>query len=113
MILGHVTLPHSVDISHRFGRYINVAIMMFVSIFTVMIVWYITQPFIVGVVNACQNFATNYGINSTLIGYVYPILRTLANYWGPAITIFLLIIWALMSTEVSETRGEYNPRGRF
>lgn len=83
------------------------AIFVLVSIFTVMMVWYITQPIAYNMIAESKAMTEDMGTNTTSSNTMYVVLRFATDLWGPVFLVIILIAYAIVSTQREDWRGYY------
>lgn len=94
--------------SPLFPTHIAVTVVFMVaSIFSIMMIWYITQPLVATALMQSQNVSETGGWSTTGSDQLYTILRIFIDLWGPALVIMLLMAWGIASTQRGDYRSEY------
>jgi len=85
---------------------ITASIMIMISIFFLMVLFFIEQPLAISILNAGQVAHEQSGTWTGSVVAIYSLLRHIANLTVPAIIVVLIVYW-LIRTQRKEWRGEY------
>ena len=85
---------------------ITASIMIMITIFCLMILFFIEQPLAMSILNAGQAAHESSGTWTGSVVSTYSLLRHIANLTVPAMVIVLIVYW-LIRTQRKEWSGEY------
>ena len=77
-----------------------------VTIFIIMMGWYITQPMLMQTLGLTQNMTEDMNVNTTQSGQTYSLLKRIVVWWGP-VFVLILLIFAVVASQRRELRGYY------
>ena len=85
---------------------ITASIIIMITIFFLMFLWFIQQPLTISLLNAGQSAHEASGTWTGSVVTTYAVLRMIANLTVPAMIAVLIVYW-LVRTQRKEWRSEY------